>query len=79
MIPADQLKNRLRDANFGFKKQGKRVDIWKKKGSTDRVTIPRRDFMTLGETKSILRQAGLPESDIQQFFLDCTQADPPKD
>lgn len=67
-VQKDLLTARLRDAGFGFKRQGKRVGIWKRKGSTDRVDVPRRSWFTESQARHVLTQAGLSSAEINDFL-----------
>ena len=68
MIPKDALINAIRSLNFTFKDQTDRVEIWKKRGSTDRVEIRRRDLHDPLAVRIILRQAGMAAGDIELFI-----------
>lgn len=58
------LLKELRRLGFKFYRETKKVELWKKKGSTQRVIIPKRkiiDPMSLG---SSLSQAGMTDQQI---------------
>ena len=63
-----QLMNCLRKHGWAFKRQGKRRDIWKKKGDTRRVPVPREAFIDGRVAMIVLRQAGLSSQDIDEFL-----------
>jgi len=63
-----QLMNCLRRHGWTFKRQGNRWDIWKKKGSTDRIAIPRSRFIDSRVAITILGQAGLSPQQIEEFL-----------
>jgi hypothetical protein len=67
-IHIDQVRARLREAGFRFKRQAPRVEIWRKAGATTRVNLPRCDFYTITETRTILQQAGLSPLQIEEFL-----------
>lgn len=72
MIQHDALINILRAHGFTFKRATPRVEIYKKKGSTARVEIGRRDLHDDDAARSILRRAGLPANKIDGFILGYT-------
>ncbi len=67
MIPCDALINRLRDLGYEFKRQADRVMIYKKSGGTTRIAVRRRDMLDVSYVRSLLKQAGLAETDIDTF------------
>lgn len=60
--------NCLREHGWTFKRQGKRRDIWKKKGDTSRVPVPRSAFIDSRIALIVLRQAGLSSPEIEEFL-----------
>lgn len=69
-VPTPQLVQRLRDAGYRFKRQADRVQIYKESGSTRRVNVPRRDFVTDNDARAILRNAGLTDGQVEKFLED---------
>lgn len=68
LVSREAVVNRIREAGFTFKRQADRVEIWKKRGSTTRVDLRRRDMYDELYAATILRQAGLSEQEIAAFF-----------
>jgi len=68
LVSREALVNRLRQAGFTFKRQADRVEIYKQKGTTTRVTVRRRDLLDAEHVSTVLRQAGLTEAEIATFF-----------
>lgn len=61
---------RLREAGFTHARQAPRVDLWRKPGTLLRVNVPRRQRLTEINARAILREAGLSEAEVEQFFRD---------
>lgn len=68
MIPNDALTNALRSLGFTFKRQGERVMIWKKRGTTQRAEIRRIDLHDDAVARSILLRAGMPAVEVDAFI-----------
>jgi hypothetical protein len=68
LVSREAVVNRIREAGFTFKRQADRVEIWKKRGATTRVNIARRDLLDPVYVATVLRQAGLSETEIAAFF-----------
>jgi hypothetical protein len=62
MIFNSQLVKQLRAVGCKFEDATKRVDIYRKKGSRDRVTFHRRDDYSDTAAISTLKQAGMEHS-----------------
>ena len=63
-----QLINCLRQHGYTFKRQGHRREIWKKKGDTTRVFVPRKASIDSREAVLVLNQAGLSSDQIEEFL-----------
>ena len=68
MIPHEALINALRTLRFHYKKQTDRVQIYKQSGSTLRVAIRRNAVHDESYARTLLRQAGMPEGEIERFI-----------
>ena len=66
-----QVLARLRDAGWGFHRRAKRVEIWKKHGSPDRITLPLNDMLDPIFCRAILREVGLRPHQIESFIAAC--------
>lgn len=66
-----QVMARLRDAGWGFHRRAKRVEIWKKRGSPDRITLPTNDLLDAALCRAILHEAGLRPHQIESFIGAC--------
>ncbi len=67
-VQKKQLMNCLRAHGWTFKRQGKRRDIWKKKGDTSRVPVPRDAFIDTRLAIIVLQQAELSSDEIEKFL-----------
>ena len=63
-----QLINCLRRHDYTFKRQGNRREIWKKRGGTTRVFVPRSTSIDSREAMVVLKQAGLSRQQIEEFL-----------
>lgn len=70
MIPHDALINALRSLKFRFKRQADRVEIYKQSGSTLRVEVRRHDWHDETAARQILKHAGMPQAEIDQFITE---------
>ena len=59
---------RIRDAGWTFKRQAKHVEIWKKPGAPQRLTVPRCDSYEDSLARVVLSQAGLTPDSINAFI-----------
>lgn len=69
-IKKKQLANCLRKHGCTFKRQGKRRDLWRKRGSTVRIAVPRNALIDSRVAVVVLRQAGLSPQEIEEFLRD---------
>jgi hypothetical protein len=72
-ISREQVIARLREANWEFKDQSKRVDIYKLKGAVNRIDVPKRDEFPVEFVRQILRQAKLTPEQIEKFIREATK------
>jgi hypothetical protein len=68
LVPHEALRNAVRGLGFTFKKQTDRVELFRKRGSTLRVAIRRLDLHSEAYARQILRQAGMIDSEIEEFI-----------
>ena len=74
MIPHDALVNALRSLKFRFKRQADRVEIYKQSGTTRRVQLRRHDLHDETAARTVLRQAGMSDTDIDAFVASVNKA-----
>ena len=68
MIPRDSLINKLRALGYSYKDQQKRTDLYRRRGGTEIAFVPRTRLLTERYVRSILRQAGCEDADIEAFI-----------
>lgn len=67
-ISREQVIARLRQANYTYKKRGPRTELYKKKGCTHRIFVPRRKVFTEQLVRIVLGQAGLTPGEVEDFL-----------
>lgn len=72
-ISREQVINRLREAGWSFKRQASRVEIYKKKGSAQRLSVAHRKQLELPYVRIVLQQAGLTKHQIERFIAGATK------
>lgn len=70
MIEHNTLIKRLRALDYHFKNQTQRVEMYKKKGSTARIVVSKRDYHDETYARGILRSAGLDDATIERFIAE---------
>ena len=73
MIPRERFCNKIRELDYSFQRQADRVMIWKQKGSTNRIFIPRKDMLDDDFVRNALKQAGLGSPEIENFVANNKQ------
>jgi len=72
-VSRDQVINRLREADYYFKKRGKHTEIWRQKATGRRVAVPLRNDLTLTMVKTIFSGSGLTFREVEAFLQVCTK------
>jgi hypothetical protein len=67
-VSRKQIVRRLRDANWEYSSETKRVEIWKRSGSVDRMDVPKKDKFPVLHVRVMLKQAGIPPDKIEEFL-----------
>ena len=68
MIKKAFFVNKLRELDFTFVRPADRVELWRQRGSSRRVNVPRRDEIPEAHVIFSLRQCGLEEDEIRAFI-----------
>jgi hypothetical protein len=68
VISKQHFINKIRELGYTFKRQADRVDLWRKKGGTHYIAVPRSDQLEDEFVSSSLRQAGCTRDDILNFI-----------
>lgn len=71
MVSNEALTNAIRSLDFTFKVQTDRMMVWKKRGSVTRVMIRRNTTHSEEYASTILRQAGMPAEEVEEFIRTC--------
>jgi predicted RNA binding protein YcfA (HicA-like mRNA interferase family) len=69
-IPRDQVISCLEAAGWKFTDQTKRVLLFRKAGSAQRVVVPKRDLFPEEMVRIVLSQAKFSHEQIKQFLKD---------
>ena len=67
-IRRPQVVARLREAGWHYQDATKRVELYRRTGSTDRIVVPKRDSFEESLVRLVLRQGGLTPQQIEQFL-----------
>ena len=74
MIPREQVVNCLRGANYKFQRKADRVEIYRQRGTGQRVNLSLRDLCSEEYVRIVLSQAGLKVRQIDEFLRTCIKA-----
>jgi len=74
-ISRDQVANRIGAAGWKFSREGRRVYIYRKKGTgnAQRIDLPKCDLYPELTVRTILSQAGIPAKQIEAFIQGATK------
>ena len=73
MLSNQLLLKGLRSQGYTFKRRGANMDIWKRKGSVDRLMVFRRKEHDPLYVIRTLQQAGMSTEDIEALGVDFSQ------
>lgn len=68
LVAKEAVVNKLRELGFTHKRQAPRVDFWKMRGDTRRVTVPRQSQLSIETATLILHHAGCSPKEISEFL-----------
>jgi hypothetical protein len=69
MVRREAFINKIRrDLGYSYKNQQLRTQLWKKKGTTERMFVPLADLLEEDYVTGALRQAGVPDAEIKSFL-----------
>jgi len=71
VIPRKEVVGRLLEAGYHFHERGKRVEIYRQQGTSQRVSVTLRDKLDVREAGIVLAQAGLTDAQIDKFLKAC--------
>ena len=76
MIRHSALVRLIRDRDYSFKGQTKRVEVYKQRGSTHRILIGRRKKHDITVARKHLKDAGYTDYEIQEILEGLPDPDP---
>jgi hypothetical protein len=68
MVRRESFINKIRELGYSYKAQQVHTQLWKKKGTTQRVFVPLAKLLEDDYVTGALRQAGVPDLDIKSFL-----------
>lgn len=68
MIPRQHFINKIRTLQYVFKRQAKRVYLYRKQGGTHYIAVPMANHLEDEFVKSALKQAGCNDEEIKAFI-----------
>ncbi len=71
MVPKEKLLNAIREKGYRFKRQTERVELYKLQGGTNRVQLRRTALHDNKVARSVLRDVGYSEEEIDAFIAEC--------
>lgn len=72
MVPRERLINKLRELNYTYADQTLRSQLWRKKGGTHHVWIPKKeDPVSETYVRNLLRQCGVGHEEVETFIGTC--------
>ena len=60
--------NKIRALGYAYKSQQKRTMLYRRKGSTQYISVPRPELLEDAFVKNTLRQSGVSTDEIEQFL-----------
>jgi hypothetical protein len=68
MVRRTSFINKIRELNYTYKTRQKRTDLWRKKGTTEFISLPVNDLLEDDWVLHTLRHAGLSKEEAQAFL-----------
>ncbi len=68
MIRRESFINKIRELKYSYKTRQKRTDLWRKKGTTDYMSVPLTQKLEDQYVRNALRQAGFSTEEIESFL-----------
>ena len=76
MLPRSRLVEALRGRGYTFKAETRARLIYKLRGGTNRIMIPKTETVTETYVKSVFAQAGASPEETAAFIASCRQETP---
>lgn len=67
MIPTARITAYLREAGYTFDHQTRHRNVWRRRGGTERVYVPRRKRLEFAVAVTVLRSMGMSREAAQQI------------
>lgn len=74
MISRNRLIAKLRELGYVCTKEKKRLHLYRKPGVTHRIPVPKRNHFDESTIRSILKQAGCVEKEIEEFLKEANSS-----
>jgi hypothetical protein len=68
MVSRQAFINKIRELGYTYITQQKRTYLWRKRGTTEYISVPMRDLLEDEYVTSALRQKGVPQTEIDAFL-----------
>jgi hypothetical protein len=68
MVRRESFINKIRERRYAYKTKQKRTTLWRRKGTTDYISVPLADLIEDQFVLSSLRQAGVSDEEIRAFL-----------
>lgn len=68
MVRREAFINKIRELGYHYKSQQAHTQLWKKKGTTQRMFVPLASLLEDDYVIGALRQAGVSDHEIKSFL-----------
>ena len=68
MVRRTSFINKIRELKYTYKTRQKRTDLWRKKGTTEYISLPVTELLEDEWVLHTLRQAGVSKEEAQAFL-----------
>ena len=68
MVRRESFVNKIRELEYAYKSTQKRTFLYRKKGGTHYISVPKADLLDESFVTSALRQAGIAIEEIKAFI-----------
>ena len=75
MIPTVRITAYLREAGYAFDHPTRRRNVWRRRGGTERVYVPRRKRLEFATAVVVLRSMGMSREAAQEIVQAWLDAD----
>ncbi len=75
MIPTARITAYLREAGYTFHHPTRHRNVWRRRGGTERVYVPRRKRLEVAAAVAVLRSMGMSREAAEQIVQSWRDAD----